>query len=222
MPATVNTPTKDDWDTLGLRPDVSVADVKAAWRRLSRQAHPDAGGTDALFRRVNDAYKRVIADAEWRERHVGYAEVGSEPTVLKQQADEESRRRRNTASATGLKNHVGQATSDATSHSLSSLVRLLKRVSSAAVELLDCAAFLCWQVLKLVSALLRWLMYAGVRPCLLKGTLCTAETGNCSRMGNLLRPPGTPRPDSGHPSCNRAPARRRYAVASATTRARES
>ncbi len=40
---------------LGLRDPVSDADVRAAWVRLMRVAHPDSGGSDWLASRVNQA-----------------------------------------------------------------------------------------------------------------------------------------------------------------------
>ncbi len=40
---------------LGLRDPVSDADVRAAWVRLMRVAHPDGGGSDWLAARVNQA-----------------------------------------------------------------------------------------------------------------------------------------------------------------------
>ena len=56
--------TKEDWEYLGLSPGASVEEIKSAWKRLSRQTHPDAGGTGALFRRVTEAYERVLASVE--------------------------------------------------------------------------------------------------------------------------------------------------------------
>jgi hypothetical protein len=40
---------------LGLEPDATSEDVKAAHRRLMKQVHPDAGGSDYLAARVNEA-----------------------------------------------------------------------------------------------------------------------------------------------------------------------
>jgi hypothetical protein len=40
---------------LGLVDPVSEADVRAAWLRLMRVAHPDGGGSDWLAARVNQA-----------------------------------------------------------------------------------------------------------------------------------------------------------------------
>lgn len=70
----MDAPTKEDWELLGLLPGASSADVKAAWKRLSKQTHPDVGGTDALFRRVKDAYERVLASVEYSERHADRGE----------------------------------------------------------------------------------------------------------------------------------------------------
>lgn len=46
---------------LGLRDPVSNEDVRAAWVRLMRVAHPDSGGSDWLAARVNQA-KDVLLD----------------------------------------------------------------------------------------------------------------------------------------------------------------
>jgi hypothetical protein len=42
-------------DVLGLTDPVSDSDVRAAWVRLMRVAHPDGGGTHGLAARVNQA-----------------------------------------------------------------------------------------------------------------------------------------------------------------------
>jgi DnaJ homolog subfamily C member 19 len=50
------TMTRDEaYQVLGLRPGASKADIRAAHRRLMRGAHPDAGGSDWLASRVNEA-----------------------------------------------------------------------------------------------------------------------------------------------------------------------
>jgi putative DNA primase/helicase len=66
----------DYYAALGVRPDASAAQIKAAYRKLSRRLHPDANGGDPraeeLFKVVTEAYdvlgdeaKRRIYDAQY-------------------------------------------------------------------------------------------------------------------------------------------------------------
>ena len=47
------------FEVLGLRGDATEEEVKTAYRSLSKRVHPDAGGSDELFRRVHAAYERL-------------------------------------------------------------------------------------------------------------------------------------------------------------------
>ena len=62
----------DYYTVLGLAPGASVADVKRAYRRLSRRYHPRINPGDraaeALFRRISEAYETLV-DAERRQRY---------------------------------------------------------------------------------------------------------------------------------------------------------
>lgn len=49
------------YDVLGVSPTATSEEVRAAYRRLSRRTHPDAGGDGALFRLVASAY-RTLSD----------------------------------------------------------------------------------------------------------------------------------------------------------------
>jgi len=49
-------------------PDATEAEIRAAHRKLSQRVHPDAGGTDALFRRVQVAYE-TLSDPERRAEY---------------------------------------------------------------------------------------------------------------------------------------------------------
>jgi len=50
-----------DWRTFGLEPGRSEDEVRARWRQLAKQLHPDAGGDPAAFVRMQAVYQRLLA-----------------------------------------------------------------------------------------------------------------------------------------------------------------
>lgn len=50
-----------DLAELGLEPPCSSADIRQAYRRKARTAHPDRGGDQRAFIRLQDAYRRALA-----------------------------------------------------------------------------------------------------------------------------------------------------------------
>jgi len=60
-------------EILGIAADASAAEIKKAYRRLSLQHHPDQGGSEEMFKKINDAHERmsgklnemVMMLAEW-------------------------------------------------------------------------------------------------------------------------------------------------------------
>ncbi|RIQ33645.1 J domain-containing protein [Jiangella rhizosphaerae] len=64
----------DYYEILDVRPTATAAEIKAAYHRAVRAAHPDAGGTAGMFRLVNDAY-RTLSDP--RARAAYDAEMGT-------------------------------------------------------------------------------------------------------------------------------------------------
>ena len=53
---------KDYYDTLGVKPDASDAEIKSAYRRLARKYHPDVSkesGAEEKFKAVNEAYEAL-------------------------------------------------------------------------------------------------------------------------------------------------------------------
>ena len=50
----------DPWETLGVPHGASPQEVRAAWRRAARRAHPDVGGDPAVFVRVQTAARFLL------------------------------------------------------------------------------------------------------------------------------------------------------------------
>ena len=53
------------YDTLGLSPGCSEADIKRAYRKRALQEHPDKGGDPEKFKKINEAYA-VLSDEQKR------------------------------------------------------------------------------------------------------------------------------------------------------------
>ena len=60
---------------LGVRPDASTAEIKAAYRALVKRHHPDAGGDAARIVALNAAWE-VLGDGDRRRRHDGLRAAG--------------------------------------------------------------------------------------------------------------------------------------------------
>ena len=62
---------KDYYEILGVKPDASEADIKAAYRKLARKYHPDKNkeaGAEEKFKSINEA-NEVLRDAEKRRSY---------------------------------------------------------------------------------------------------------------------------------------------------------
>ncbi|MDH7640379.1 DnaJ domain-containing protein [Sphingomonas oryzagri] len=55
-------------DLLGVSPRAGEEEIRAAHRRLIGRVHPDAGGSDALARRVNAARDILVAELNQNRR----------------------------------------------------------------------------------------------------------------------------------------------------------
>jgi len=67
------------YDILGVRPDADAKDIKDAYRRAARAAHPDLGGTAERFHDVAVAYE-TLGDPRRRERYDAEAGGRRPPT----------------------------------------------------------------------------------------------------------------------------------------------
>lgn len=63
--------TPDYYKTLGVPRDADTATIKKAFRKLARKYHPDAGGDEAKFKEINEAYE-VLSDEKKRKLYDQY------------------------------------------------------------------------------------------------------------------------------------------------------
>ena len=66
MPAT-----PDDYPPRGVPRTASTDEIKKAFRKLARKHHPDAGGSEAKFKEINEAYE-VLSDDKKRKLYDQY------------------------------------------------------------------------------------------------------------------------------------------------------
>lgn len=63
--------TPDYYKTLGVSRTASADEIKKAFRKLARTHHPDAGGDEARFKEINEAYE-VLSDEKKRKLYDQY------------------------------------------------------------------------------------------------------------------------------------------------------
>ena len=73
--------TPDYYKTLGVPRTATADEIKKAFRKLARTHHPDAGGDEAKFKELNEAYE-VLSDDKKRKLYdqYGTAKARSERT----------------------------------------------------------------------------------------------------------------------------------------------
>lgn len=59
----------DLYSTLGVPPDATPAEIKAAYKRKAKETHPDAGGDAEKFQQVTLAH-RILSDGEKRAAEI--------------------------------------------------------------------------------------------------------------------------------------------------------
>ncbi|MBQ9691221.1 MAG: DnaJ domain-containing protein [Eggerthellaceae bacterium] len=67
--------TPDYYKVLGVAKGATEAEIKKAFRKLAREHHPDAGGDEAKFKEINEAYE-VLSDEKKRKIYDQYGTAG--------------------------------------------------------------------------------------------------------------------------------------------------
>jgi curved DNA-binding protein len=67
---------KNYYDILGVKEDASTDEIKKAFKRLARKHHPDAGGDEARFKDISEAYE-VLSDKKKREEYDTFLKFGA-------------------------------------------------------------------------------------------------------------------------------------------------
>lgn len=62
---------KDYYDILGVPRTATADEIKKAFRKQARKHHPDAGGSEAKFKEINEAYE-ILSDEEKRKQYDTY------------------------------------------------------------------------------------------------------------------------------------------------------
>jgi curved DNA-binding protein len=67
---------KNYYEVLGVKEDASTDEIKKAFKKLARKHHPDAGGEEARFKDISEAYE-VLSDKEKREEYDTFLKFGA-------------------------------------------------------------------------------------------------------------------------------------------------
>jgi len=65
----------DYYEILGISKNASPDEIKKAFRRAAIEHHPDRGGSEAQFKKINEAYE-VLKDPEKRKRYDQFGKAG--------------------------------------------------------------------------------------------------------------------------------------------------
>jgi curved DNA-binding protein len=67
---------KNYYEVLGVGQDASLSEIKKAFKKLARKHHPDAGGDEARFKDISEAYE-VLSDKDKRAEYDTFLKFGA-------------------------------------------------------------------------------------------------------------------------------------------------
>lgn len=76
----VQTTDKSYYEVLGVGKKASTDEIKKAFKKLARQHHPDAGGDEAVFKEISEAYE-VLSDEKKRGEYDTMLKYGGFPAA---------------------------------------------------------------------------------------------------------------------------------------------
>ena len=56
------------YEILGVEQDASMTTIKSAFKKLAKELHPDVGGDEEMFKKINEA-NETLTDADKRQRY---------------------------------------------------------------------------------------------------------------------------------------------------------
>lgn len=68
----------DYYSILGVSREATADEIKKAFRKLAHEHHPDKGGTDVKFKKINEAYQ-ILSDPEKRRRYDQFGSAEEAP-----------------------------------------------------------------------------------------------------------------------------------------------
>jgi len=72
----VQTTDKSYYEVLGVDSKATTDEIKKAFKKLARKHHPDAGGDEAVFKEISEAYE-VLSDGEKRKEYDNMLKYGA-------------------------------------------------------------------------------------------------------------------------------------------------
>lgn len=101
------------YELLGVSKNATTEQIRAAYRRLMRTAHPDSGGSPGMFRSVQEAYE-TLSDPERRKAYdqrqgSGETRRGTSESTQRAGADRQGHEERTGTTDRGAPPHAGRA-----------------------------------------------------------------------------------------------------------------
>tara|TARA_B100000214_G_scaffold274342_1_gene204497 strand:- start:9197 stop:9799 length:603 start_codon:yes stop_codon:yes gene_type:complete len=65
----------DPYEILGVSRDSTDSEIKKAYRKLAAKHHPDRGGSEQQFKKINEAYSLISTEEKRQEQEYSHADI---------------------------------------------------------------------------------------------------------------------------------------------------